>query len=153
MGERIVGKFGHGTACFLNDVVGCSLAFRNHVAGEVRDGQKEIADLIFGRSEGGGDRFLFFFDRCDGFLDRGGFLFFALFHQGADLCSEAIEFSGFVVVVELEAFALVVERDYASDHLFSVETFDGEAFDHAFGVIFDLLECKHILMNGFCRGG
>ena len=143
MGQRVLGELGQGAGGLLHHVVGGGFTLGHHGAGEVGDGAEEFVALLFGLRELLGDDALGFLQGAHLRARLGGLLLLALLHQGADRGGDAVELGSLVVVFKLQLAATVVEGYYAGDRLGAVETFDGQACHHLFGVCFYLLECKH----------
>ena len=139
MGQGIRAEFGHRASGFLNHIVGGSLAFGHHGAGNVGDGEENVANLEFGSGEAVGHEFLRLF-QCGHFLfGLFGLLFFALLHQRAYAGGKLAEAGGLVVVVELELTAAVVKFQYFFNRFLAVESFYGKTLYDESGILFNLL--------------
>ncbi len=90
-----------------------------------------------------GNLFLRIFKSGHTGLGHFGLIAFPLFHQCPDRGCYAVKLGGFIIIVELELTAALIEGKHLIDGLFAIEPLHSQTADYLCGVSFNLLKSKH----------
>ena len=130
VGECVLGEVGHRAAGLLHHIVVGGEAFGHIGAGEVGDGEQQVAHLHLTLVEPLLEALGLPLDAGHFLLCLFGALFVAGLHGGADRGGELLERGGVGVAALLEASALGVDlKDFGDDGP-AVEAFDCQPFHH-----------------------
>ena len=119
---------------FHHQVVVGACAFGHDVVGHVGDGEQNVAYFVLNVLELVVASLVALLDGSYLGLDGFGFIFFALFHQAANLCSELVELCSLAVALGLCGAALYVELQNTCNGSFCVEVLFCQLGNHAFRV-------------------